>query len=198
MYAQIEKRKAANPRNFNARALQLKCKNCEEDEETNTSSSAMQRAEIPDEEEKEEESLAQLKGASVQRMVMQLYSNCKASDHHSSFEEKSIVADYKNMTKHTVASEMALDYGKDLKGNTIWRFADMVDESDEEIYEIKTEQTGKDAAVVDAKFYKSLLNENCEGNWTLGTKFGERTIDGQYLTIKYYSPGSGAILYETS
>jgi hypothetical protein len=127
----------------------------------------------------------------VNSEIIQMYKNCTESDHHSSIEEKSIVKNYnENINSNAAVGEMAL------KDDDSWRFADLVDLKSEEIYEIKTTKTGEDQAESEAKYYKKLLNKNCKGNWTLGKKFDEQEIDSQYFTTKYYSPGSGAILYE--
>jgi len=212
MYTQIEKRKAHNVRNFNARSMQLKCKNCEENEEgMNSASSSIQRAQTQEEdeeetltqlkeasiqreelqEEDEEENFAQLKEASIQRMVMQLYEDCEGSDHNSSIQEKSIVRNYNENFGGGGVGEYALDSGDG------WRFADLVDTSDKEIYEIKTINTGADKAQEEAEYYLGLLKSNCSSKYKLGRTFGKQTIDmGQYFSLEYSAPKKGAITYE--
>lgn len=162
----------------------------DEDDEMN-SSSAMQLAEINDEEEKQVAIPAQLKGPSVQRMVMQLYEDCTGSNHHSSIEEKSIVKNYNENFGGGGVGEYALENGDS------WAFADLVDTSDKEIYEIKTTNTGADKAQEEAEFYLGLLKNNCSSSYKLGRTFGKQTIDmGQYFSMEYSSPKKGAITYK--
>ena len=142
-----------------------------------------------------EEETRQLKGPVVQGVVIQRYEECEESTHYTDRYHDYAQRKYKQRYGRG-SSEFSFT---NADGN--WRFVDIADETDREVYEIKSAGQGADSAAADARYYRDLLNTAGVGcnprNWTLGATIDGFETEGSGQRVTYTSPRAGAIIYTT-
>jgi hypothetical protein len=129
----------------------------------------------------------------VQR-VIQRYDECEPSNHYTDRYHR--YAQRKYVQRFGRGSpEFSLT---DANGN--WNFIDIADETDREVYEIKSANQGAVTAAAEATYYRNLLNTAGVGcnprNWTLGQTIDPFTTEGSGERVNYTSPRDGVILYD--
>jgi len=128
--------------------------------------------------------------------AIQLYEECEASNHATTVPHRWV---QRNYMKYFGNGEPEY-YIKDKHDNG--NFVDIVDLSDDGVYEIKPENQGASKAASEAKYYVDLLNSDvgCEGKWQMGPSFDKVwTATSKAFGLKYtaWSPEDGVILYSS-
>jgi hypothetical protein len=124
------------------------------------------------------------------RPIIQMVTECQGSDHYEDFYHRLIYRKYYKEFGRGTEEYAVKDSGS-------WRYIDIADETDKEIYEIKSNQPGAAQTASDeAKYYKTLLNKRCGGGWTLGQCTPDWDLSGLGEDISVRSPRRGAIVYD--